>query len=60
MEKCFIFKDKIMELAQQGKIDIDLSDDVASTNMTTITFGTFIPKPLKLKYDVDDQNKVNN
>lgn len=43
LEKCFVLKEKIMELARQGKIKLNLSDDVDDTNMVTITFDSFKP-----------------
>ncbi|KAM1132216.1 hypothetical protein ACFX19_047333 [Malus domestica] len=38
-EKCFVLKDLILKLAQQGKIELDLEDTVA-TQTTTIVFGS--------------------
>ena len=56
IEQCFMLKDKIMELAHQGKIMFD--DEVATTNLAivsstiistsfTIQFGSF--EPIKVK-----------
>ena len=56
IEQCFVLKDKIMELAHQGKIMFD--DEVATTNLAivastiistsfTIQFGSF--EPIKVK-----------
>ncbi|KAL0409584.1 UNVERIFIED_CONTAM: hypothetical protein Sradi_1892800 [Sesamum radiatum] len=36
---CFIFKDKVMRLARQGKIILE--EDNAASNLITITFGSF-------------------
>ncbi|XP_004293971.1 PREDICTED: uncharacterized protein LOC101303401 [Fragaria vesca subsp. vesca] len=38
VEKCFVLKDLIMKLAQQGKICLDVEDDVAQLNYATIFF----------------------
>ncbi|KAM2538545.1 hypothetical protein TB2_023980 [Malus domestica] len=38
--KCFILKELIMNLAQQGQIELDL-EDMAVTHTTTIAFGSF-------------------
>ncbi|KAM1151904.1 hypothetical protein ACFX19_035176 [Malus domestica] len=40
VSKCFVFKELIMKLAQQGQIELDLEDMVA-THTTTIVFGYF-------------------
>ncbi|KAM2589171.1 hypothetical protein TB1_046128 [Malus domestica] len=40
--KCFILKELIMKLAQQGRIELDL-EDTAATHTTTIVFGSFDP-----------------
>ncbi|KAM1401550.1 hypothetical protein ACFX2F_028685 [Malus domestica] len=44
--KCFILKELIMKLAQQGQIELDL-EDTAATHTTTIVFGSFDPVPLQ-------------
>ncbi|KAL0313517.1 UNVERIFIED_CONTAM: hypothetical protein Sradi_5751000 [Sesamum radiatum] len=36
---CFIFKDKVMQLAHQGKVLLE--EDNATSNSITITFGSF-------------------
>ncbi|KAL0463425.1 UNVERIFIED_CONTAM: hypothetical protein Slati_0230100 [Sesamum latifolium] len=36
---CFIFKDKVMQLARQGKISLE--EDNAASNLISITFGSF-------------------
>ncbi|KAM0975186.1 hypothetical protein ACFX13_018538 [Malus domestica] len=41
-EKCFVLKDFILKLAQQGKIELDLEDTVAA-HTTTIVFGSLDP-----------------
>ncbi|XP_027170498.1 uncharacterized protein LOC113770278 [Coffea eugenioides] len=38
LTKCFVFKDKIMKLARQGKILLE--EDKVSANQTTIMFGS--------------------
>ncbi|KAM1849373.1 hypothetical protein ACFX14_013415 [Malus domestica] len=44
--KCFILKELIMKLAQQGRIELDL-EDTAATHTTTVVFGSFGPVPLQ-------------
>ncbi|KAM1713622.1 hypothetical protein ACFX12_024360 [Malus domestica] len=44
--KCFILKELIMKLAQQGRIKLDL-EDTAATHTTTIVFESFNPVPLQ-------------
>ncbi|KAM1256506.1 hypothetical protein ACFX2G_031208 [Malus domestica] len=44
--KCFILKELIMKLAQQGRIELDL-EDTAATHTTTIVFGSFDPRTRK-------------
>ena len=41
IEKCFVLKDKIMELYKEGKVEFN--DEVASSNLASIT--TAIPQP---------------
>ncbi|XP_019184273.1 PREDICTED: uncharacterized protein LOC109179164 [Ipomoea nil] len=41
IEKCFIFKDKVMALARDGKIE--LANAKASSNQISITLGRFAP-----------------
>ncbi|XP_015072668.1 uncharacterized protein LOC107016840 [Solanum pennellii] len=38
LEKCFVFKDRVMRLANENKIILD--DEKASSNHTSITFGS--------------------
>ncbi|XP_024200614.1 uncharacterized protein LOC112203951 [Rosa chinensis] len=45
VEKCFVLKDLIMNLAKQGRIELDV-DDVAEVNCITIEFGSFEPASL--------------
>ncbi|KAM2838647.1 hypothetical protein COP1_030341 [Malus domestica] len=40
--KCFILKELIMKLAQQGRIELDL-EDTAATHITTVVFRSFDP-----------------
>ncbi|KAM1125373.1 hypothetical protein ACFX2B_040177 [Malus domestica] len=40
--KCFILKELIMKLAQQGRIELDL-EDTAATHATTVVFESFDP-----------------
>ncbi|KAM1128247.1 hypothetical protein ACFX15_037537 [Malus domestica] len=44
--KCFILKELIMKLAQQGRIELDL-EDTAATHTTTVVFGSFDPVPFQ-------------
>ncbi|KAM2035390.1 hypothetical protein EV2_039381 [Malus domestica] len=48
--KCFVLKELIMKLAQQGRIELDL-EDTAATHTTTIAFGSFDPVPLQAALD---------
>ncbi|KAM1282093.1 hypothetical protein ACFX2H_022496 [Malus domestica] len=48
--KCFVLKELIIKLAQQGRIKLDLEDTVA-THTTTIAFGSFDPVPLQATPD---------
>ncbi|KAM2312115.1 hypothetical protein ACFXTH_022554 [Malus domestica] len=48
--KCFILKELIMKLAQQGRIELDLEDTTA-THTTTIAIGSFDPVPLQATPD---------
>ena len=50
VSKCFILKELIMKLAQQGRIELDL-EDTAATHTTTIVFGSFDPVPLQRIHD---------
>ncbi|KAM1500224.1 hypothetical protein ACFX10_022816 [Malus domestica] len=50
MGKCFVLKELIMKLAQQGRIELDLKD-TAATHTTTIAFGSFDPVPLQATLD---------
>ena len=45
MEKCFVLKDLIMNIAKRGRIHLDL-DEVVESNHATVTFGLFDPVPL--------------
>ncbi|KAM2613716.1 hypothetical protein TB2_028423 [Malus domestica] len=48
--KCFVLKELIMKLAQQGRIELDL-EDTAATHTTTVAFGSFDPVPLQTTPD---------
>ncbi|KAM1669882.1 hypothetical protein PS2_043221 [Malus domestica] len=48
--KCFVLKELIMKLAQQGRIELNL-EDTAATHTTTIAFGSFDPVPLQAAPD---------
>ena len=50
VSKCFILKELIMKLAQQGRIELDL-EDTAATHTTTIVFGSFDLVPLQRIHD---------
>ncbi|KAM1673327.1 hypothetical protein FF1_041585 [Malus domestica] len=52
--KCFILKKLIIKLAQQGRIELDLEDTVA-THTTTIVFRLFDPVPLQMTHDYSRQ-----
>ena len=41
LEKCFVFKDRVMWLANENKIILD--DEKASSNQISITFGSLDP-----------------
>ncbi|CAL2271127.1 unnamed protein product [Prunus armeniaca] len=45
VEKCFVLKELIMNLARQGRIELDV-DEIAEVNVATIVFGSFDPVPL--------------
>ncbi|CAL9004722.1 unnamed protein product [Prunus brigantina] len=45
VEKCFVLKELIMNLARQGRIELDV-DEIAEANVATIVFGSFDPVPL--------------
>ncbi|CAL9004675.1 unnamed protein product [Prunus brigantina] len=45
VEKCFVLKELIMNLARQGRIELDV-DETAEANVATIVFGSFDPVPL--------------
>ncbi|KAM2473138.1 hypothetical protein PS1_006001 [Malus domestica] len=49
-EKCFILKDLILKLAQQGKIELDLEDTIAA-HTTTIMFGSLDHVLLRSMHD---------
>jgi len=48
--KCFVLKELIMKLAQQGQIELDL-EDTAATHTITIAFGSFNPVLLQATPD---------
>ncbi|CAL8134867.1 unnamed protein product [Prunus armeniaca] len=45
VEKCFVLKELIMNVARQGKIELDV-DEIADANVATIVFGFFNSVPL--------------
>ncbi|KAI5337678.1 hypothetical protein L3X38_016949 [Prunus dulcis] len=45
VEKCFVLKELIMNLARQGRIELDV-DEIADANVATKVFGSFDPVPL--------------
>ncbi|KAM1337739.1 hypothetical protein ACFX2H_041533 [Malus domestica] len=49
-EKCFVLKDLILKLAQQGEIELDLEDTVAA-HTTTIVFESLDPVHLRSMHD---------
>ncbi|XP_070013905.1 uncharacterized protein [Nicotiana sylvestris] len=44
LEKCFVFNDKVIDLAREKKIVLE--DEKASANQVSITFGSFSPDEL--------------
>ncbi|KAM2695539.1 hypothetical protein EV1_040024 [Malus domestica] len=54
VSKCFVLKELIMKLAQQGQIELDL-EDTAATHTTIIAFGSFDPVPLQVTPDHSHQ-----
>ncbi|KAM1724848.1 hypothetical protein ACFX11_023253 [Malus domestica] len=52
--KCFILKELIIKLAQQGQIELDL-EDIVVAHTTTITFGSFDPVPLQVTHNHSNQ-----
>ena len=53
IEKCFVFKDKVMELASQGKILLE--EDKVTTNQISIEFGTMDPVMINVPKEDDLQ-----
>ncbi|XP_070665133.1 uncharacterized protein [Malus domestica] len=49
-EKCFVLKELILKLAQQGKIELDLEDTVAA-HTTSIVFRSLDPVSLRSMHD---------
>ncbi|CAL8990814.1 unnamed protein product [Prunus brigantina] len=45
VEKCFMLKKLIMNLARQGRIKLDV-DEITYANVATIVFGSFDPMSL--------------
>ena len=69
IERCFVLKDKIMELAHQGKITFD--DEVVTSNLAmvastttstffTIQFGSFEPIEVKVPFSLVPILKIFN
>ncbi|XP_038717270.1 uncharacterized protein LOC120010560 [Tripterygium wilfordii] len=48
IEKCFVFKDIIMRLNRENKIDLDLTDNV-EVNCGMVAFGSFDPIPISME-----------
>ncbi|CAL8162575.1 unnamed protein product [Prunus armeniaca] len=42
VEKCFMLKELIMNLARQGRIELDV-DEIRDANIATIVFGSYDP-----------------
>ena len=55
VDKCFTLKTLIMELAQQGRIELNL-EDATAVHTATIMFGSFGPIPLQMIHDHSRQN----
>ncbi|KAM1670586.1 hypothetical protein ACFX1X_044605 [Malus domestica] len=49
VSKCFVLKELIMKLAQQGQIKLDL-EDMAATHTTAIVFRSFDPVLLQVTH----------
>ncbi|CAL2246943.1 unnamed protein product [Prunus armeniaca] len=45
VEKCFVLKELIMNVARQGRIELDV-DEITDANVATIVFGFFNSVPL--------------
>ena len=69
IERCFVLKDKIMELAHQGKIAFD--DEVVTSNLATVAstttptfftiqFGSFEPIEVKVPFSLVPILKIFN
>ncbi|XP_070039293.1 uncharacterized protein [Nicotiana tomentosiformis] len=59
LEKCFFFKDKVMDLAREKKIVLE--DEKASTNQVSITFGSFrLDKLYGFKESKDEELPEND
>ncbi|CAL8991155.1 unnamed protein product, partial [Prunus brigantina] len=63
VEKCFVLKELIMNLARQGRIELDV-DEIADANVATIVFGSFDPVPLpelskRSEYETHEERKVS-
>ncbi|KAF9672515.1 hypothetical protein SADUNF_Sadunf11G0050300 [Salix dunnii] len=41
IKKCFVFKDLIVWMENEGKIQLEGAEEIASTNMTMVAFGSF-------------------
>ena len=48
-QRCFVLKERILELASQGKIILEEEKEIATTNQTAIVFGSFDPILLREK-----------
>ncbi|KAI5343265.1 hypothetical protein L3X38_011141 [Prunus dulcis] len=65
VEKCFVLKELIMNLARQGRIELDV-EEIADANVATIVFGSFDPVPLpalskRSKFEATrDKHQVTN
>ncbi|GAV81272.1 Cornifin domain-containing protein, partial [Cephalotus follicularis] len=46
LEKCFILKDLILQLINEKKIILDVNENVTTSNVVMISFGTFDPTPV--------------
>ena len=57
LEKCFVFKDRVMQLVNENKIILD--DEKDSSNHTSITFGSLDPVQIYIskKHEVEPVNQ---
>ncbi|GAV63029.1 LOW QUALITY PROTEIN: hypothetical protein CFOL_v3_06551, partial [Cephalotus follicularis] len=52
LEKCFILKDLILQMINEKKILLDVNENVATSNVVMISFGTFDPTPVPIRVSI--------